>query len=242
MPSYRYTKDIKPEDLEGQAPPELTKKQKRANWWHYNLKTVLVIALFSGIGIFLVTDVLLNKQPDFVVGVLSPTGLSGPLLDKIQDEIEPYVGDLNGDGDVYVRVDTYVIDPTGTEIYNSTANLTKLAAAISVGEPVMFLVSEDLTNGYGLDYGLFGDREGNTVRELDGLDDIGAEFSQLQAFADVDLRYVDVNGELVDGHDTLADYRLAVSAAARENEDSLARWEKGWELYDALLAGTPPAA
>ena len=36
MASYRYERDIKPEDLIQETPPPLTPAQQRANWWHYH--------------------------------------------------------------------------------------------------------------------------------------------------------------------------------------------------------------
>lgn len=37
MASYRYERDIKPEDLIQETPPPLTPAQQRANWWHYQI-------------------------------------------------------------------------------------------------------------------------------------------------------------------------------------------------------------
>ena len=36
MASYRYERDITPEDLIQETPPPLTPAQQRANWWHYH--------------------------------------------------------------------------------------------------------------------------------------------------------------------------------------------------------------
>ena len=36
MASYRYERDIRPEDLIPDQPPQLTPAQRRANWWHYH--------------------------------------------------------------------------------------------------------------------------------------------------------------------------------------------------------------
>ena len=37
-------KDVKPDE-----PKELTKKEKRANWWHYHRLTLLIIALAAAL-------------------------------------------------------------------------------------------------------------------------------------------------------------------------------------------------
>ena len=49
MASARYTLNIDPEDLKPDEPIEYTKKQKMANWWHYNWKIVAVIVVLVAI-------------------------------------------------------------------------------------------------------------------------------------------------------------------------------------------------
>ena len=44
MASYRYERDIKPEDLVPEKPRELTPAEARANWWHYHWYYVVLIA------------------------------------------------------------------------------------------------------------------------------------------------------------------------------------------------------
>ena len=54
MASYRYERDIKPEDLIQETPPPLTPAQQRANWWHYHwYYVVLIAAALLAVGMFL---------------------------------------------------------------------------------------------------------------------------------------------------------------------------------------------
>ena len=36
MASYRYERNIRPEDLVQEPPRVLTPQERRANWWHYH--------------------------------------------------------------------------------------------------------------------------------------------------------------------------------------------------------------
>lgn len=53
MASYRYERDITPEDLIQETPPPLTPAQQRANWWHYHwYYVVLIAAALLAVGYF----------------------------------------------------------------------------------------------------------------------------------------------------------------------------------------------
>ena len=44
MASYRYERNISPEDLVPEKTRELTPAEARANWWHYHWYYVVLIA------------------------------------------------------------------------------------------------------------------------------------------------------------------------------------------------------
>lgn len=69
MASYRYERDIKPEDLIPEAPRTLTKAEARANWWHY--VALLVLAVLAA-GYFVWSRVT-EVKPDYTVAVVSRT-------------------------------------------------------------------------------------------------------------------------------------------------------------------------
>ena len=73
MASYRYERDIKPEDLIQETPPPLTPAQQRANWWHYHwYYVVLIAAALLAVGYF-VWNRVTEVQPDYTVAVVSRT-------------------------------------------------------------------------------------------------------------------------------------------------------------------------
>ena len=104
MASYRYERDIKPEDLLPDKPPELTPAQQRANWWHYHwYYVVLIAAAVLAVGYFVWSRVT-EVQPDYTVAVVSRTDPDTAFLSQLETQLGALAGDVNGDGKVKVSV------------------------------------------------------------------------------------------------------------------------------------------
>src|SRR5699024_99112 len=85
--SYRYERDIRPEDLIPDQPPQLTPAQRRANWWHYHwyyVALLLCAALAAGAYLWhLAADV----EPDYTVTVVSRLSPEEALLDAVEEKL-----------------------------------------------------------------------------------------------------------------------------------------------------------
>lgn len=73
MASYRYERDIKPEDLIPEAPRTLTKAEARANWWHYHWHYVALLVLAVLAAGYFVWSRVTEVKPDYTVAVVSRT-------------------------------------------------------------------------------------------------------------------------------------------------------------------------
>ena len=87
MASYRYERDIKPEDLIQETPPPLTPAQQRANWWHYHwYYVVLIAAALLAVGYF-VWNRVTEVQPDYTVAVVSRTDPDTAFLSQLETQL-----------------------------------------------------------------------------------------------------------------------------------------------------------
>ena len=113
MASARYTLNIDPEDLKPDEPIEYTKKQKMANWWHYNWKIVAVIVVLVAIAGHYILKAVTTVHPDEQIALVSAQPLPSELQTALEQALGGVMADSNGDGQVLVQVDTYTIDFTG---------------------------------------------------------------------------------------------------------------------------------
>ena len=107
MASYRYERDIKPEDLIQETPSPLTPAQQRANWWHYHwYYVVLIAAALLAVGYF-VWNRVTEVRPDYTVAVVSRTDPDTAFLSQLETQLEALAGDVNGDGKPEVIFTSY---------------------------------------------------------------------------------------------------------------------------------------
>lgn len=136
MASYRYERDIDPNEILPTAPKRYTRRERWNNWWDYNLKWVLIIGLivaffaYSFIGQYFFT-----VQADYNVAVVTPYFLPEDTLNALQEQLALYGEDLNGDGQVAVTVNVYTVsygseEESQTDAYLTMSGTTKLAADI----------------------------------------------------------------------------------------------------------------
>lgn len=178
MASYRYERNIRPEDLIPDVPPPLTPKERWQNWWHYHWYFVaLAVAAALAAGWYAWQN-LTAVQPDYVVTVVSRTDPAPELLEQVQARLEAVGTDENGDGRVTVEAEGIWLDLTAMQEGGDFARLMessqeKLNAAFYLGESTLFLVDDPA--GLEQMYGCF--------RLLDGTDPAPGDLVRIQDFA-----------------------------------------------------------
>ena len=104
MASYRYERDIKPEDLVPEKPRELTPAEARANWWHYHWYYVVLIAAAVLLVGYFVWSRVTEVKPDYTVAVVGRVDPDAAFLSEVEAKLEAAANDVNGDGKVKVNV------------------------------------------------------------------------------------------------------------------------------------------
>lgn len=147
MASYRYERDIRPEDLVQTPPRPLTPRERRANWWHYHWYYVaLLLAALLAAGWYL-QNRLTEVRPDHVVTVVGRVQPDETLLDELRARLEAVSADENGDGQVAVEVRGVWLDLAAMREGGDLARLMesseeRLNADFYLGESMVFLVDD----------------------------------------------------------------------------------------------------
>ena len=127
-------KDVKPDE-----PKELTPKEKRANWLYYHRIHFIIAAVVVLAAIGLVKDVFMKTEPDYQIGYFSDIYLNEQVELAIEERLSELGDDLNGDGQVVVQLNPYVIneaDPTSYTVQVS------MVGDMSVGISDFYLVHD----------------------------------------------------------------------------------------------------
>lgn len=170
MASYRYERDIKPEDLLPETPRELTPAEKRANWWHYHWYYVaLIAAAILTVGYFVWSRVT-EVKPDYTVAVVSRTDPDAAFLAEVEERLEAIGEDINGDGKVKVNVkgiwlavDYYSSDVSLQKLMQSSED--KLNSDFYLCESTIFIMDDPA--GMEQKYGCFQKLDGTDPQEGD---------------------------------------------------------------------------
>lgn len=125
-----------------------TRSEKAKNWWHYYKWVVLVVALLIVCGAWLVHDILSNQEADYQVGWVAGYSLPDETAAALQTALAQYGEDRNGDGQVTVQINQYVLDLSDsgdsqtTDAYNRMAGMTRLSADLADGANYVYILED----------------------------------------------------------------------------------------------------
>ncbi|MDL2253235.1 hypothetical protein LJC49_04090 [Ruminococcaceae bacterium OttesenSCG-928-I18] len=251
MPSYRYLKDIKPEDIKPPEPPkEPSPKEKMANWWHYHWYYVVGALAVVGVVLYFVIDGQRAEEPDLRVGLTTEHELPPAFVESLQLQLAQGLPDMNADGRAEVGVEVYVVQldegdamaeaaqefessegeqSEAQELanpYAQIAGVTHLTAALKNGDPAFMILSPAHEAAF----------VGQELRSR------GAEVVPVEAlpgFASMDLGYETPEGRQ-DGHELIQGYFAAVIPADESGAGAADRrenWMRAQTLLELLKEG-----
>ena len=241
MPSYRYLKDIKPEDVKPPEPPkEPNRREKTANWWHYHWYHVLGAVLVVAVTVYFIVDMRSGDKPDVSIGLVTEDELPSGFTELLQEQFATGIPDMNGDGQVTVSVNLFTVELSEEEAaalsqgeqseslgqgagnpYAQMAGVTRLSTALKEGDPAFLIVSPAHMDSY------VGD-------ELRSRNASIVALRQLPGFGRMDLRY-ELLGESFDGSEWLEEYYVAVVPAEGQAGPGSAQKQENWMRAEMLL-------
>lgn len=143
-------KDIKPEEKR-----QLTKKEMRANWWHYHkwhvAAAIVLLAIVVDVGKAALG--IGRVLPDYQIAYVGTAALPDDTVAALERAIAAFGTDSNGDGQVIVQINQYVeADATedGDNAYYTYASEVTLMADLEDCDSYFFLLEqpEDFQQDY----------------------------------------------------------------------------------------------
>ncbi len=132
-------------DVKREEPKELTKEEKRANWWDYHWKHVAICALIVVFVGWLVVDLIQNKnnQPDCQIVYIGTTILPTDTVEALKEQFAPLIGDVDGNGKVIVQILQYTVS-ADSEDYASDdpSQQTAMVTQLSANDSFLFLLED----------------------------------------------------------------------------------------------------
>ena len=141
---WKY-RDVRPD-----VPVELTKKQRRRNWWHYHKWHVgigVIIILIIG---NLLWHAVTQVHPDCQIAYVGAYPLSEEEAAAWEGRLSALGADFNGDGKVVVRLNQYPTGGSGDDLMYAAASNVKLMADLDACESYFFLLEDP--EGFQADY------------------------------------------------------------------------------------------
>lgn len=131
---WKY-RDVRPE-----KPLELTKKQRRQNWWHYHKWHVLIGVAVVLIGADWGWNILTRVTPDYQIAYVGSVPLSEGDGASWETQLAAFGTDCNGDGKVVVQLKQY-LSSYEDAMYTAAANV-RLLADLDGRESYFFLLED----------------------------------------------------------------------------------------------------
>lgn len=134
------------QDVKSDEVRELTKEEKRRNWWHYHKWHVVIAAVLALCAGNILWNILGigEIKPDYSIAYVGTTPLSEETAGALRDGLAAISSDLNGDGKVAVELQQYVSVNTGDSdsLYFAQAARVQLVADITDCKSYFFLLED----------------------------------------------------------------------------------------------------
>lgn len=129
------------QDVKPDAPVELTKAEKRKNWWYYHKWHVGAVVLLAAAAVSIVWPIIHQERPDYQVAYVGTVPLPEDAAAALENAFASLGEDLNGDGRVLVKLRQYVsaeldesaMAAAGAPVTDATGQMTSNALATSDG-------------------------------------------------------------------------------------------------------------
>ncbi len=201
--------------------PKQAKAKARANWWYYHWGMVLVAAVVVLGVVYVGYGLATVVEPDYSVALVTANDLPDEAALRLEQALESFGEDRNGDGAVIVQLNRYTwsADASLTDMDSQTAGATRMNTDLANGESGIWILEDPA--GFDAAYGALSET-------------FGADWeSALYAWADVP----GLANASLGSYNTAADGSASVSVQQLLGEYKVAVLNDESGLFAALLAG-----
>ena len=132
---------------EKEEKPKLSFWKKISNFLYHNKWWLGITVFIAGIFVFLIVDFVTKERPDMIVLLLTDDAEMQSHTQQLEEYLEQFTDDENGDGKVHVDVYPIPVSENINDMDYYTGNATKLSAEFQMGEAVM-LFTDTRANDY----------------------------------------------------------------------------------------------
>ena len=137
MASEYYKKKFS--DVKKDTPYEMTKEERRRNWWDYHWKQVLIYSALAVVAIVGLVQFVTRDRPDYEIAYVGVNDLP-VAYEYLEEELATLGEDLNGDRKVIVSIRPYLVG-IDTAI-NDQIDIAGLFGDIGCGNSTMFILDD----------------------------------------------------------------------------------------------------
>ena len=121
----------------------LTGKEKISNFWYHEKMWICFAIFIVAVVGFMVFDTVTREKADITIIMICDNALSGDTtLELLEERIERYTPDLNGDGEIHVQIMDCALNEYSTDSYYTT-NSQKFYANLQQGSIIMVLTDSN---------------------------------------------------------------------------------------------------
>lgn len=117
------------------------------NFWFYHRYKVFIGMGILFIGVYYLTEILGKEEPDYELALVCSQTVSDGFIDALEDGLERHLRDVNGDGTVVVRVNSYYFG-AGKEFLEEVdadrlmGGAVQLAADLEMGISMVYITDD----------------------------------------------------------------------------------------------------
>ena len=122
--------------------------EKVKNIWFHDKTAILITTAIVAIFTFFTVECAMKTKPDLQVVVFTYNTILDESCEKMQEYFKPYCPDINGDGEVYVKVLNCSFNKENSDFSFKNNRISRLQATIAAEANALLFITDDESYQY----------------------------------------------------------------------------------------------